>query len=65
MHDLIEPIVPVTLEAWRDYDTQALHLTRLEIEAVQRIKAGGDGSLETTNKREASEWEHKRAMLGL
>jgi thymidylate synthase (FAD) len=65
MHDLIEPIVPVTLEAWRDYDTGAMHLTRLEVEAVQRIKAGGDGSLETTNKREAAEWEQKRKTLGL
>ena len=65
MHDLIEPIVPIALEAWRDYDTGAMHLTRLEIEAIQRIQAGGDGKLETPNKREQSEWEHKRAKLGL
>ena len=64
MHDLIEPIVPIAMEAWRDYDTGAMHLTRLEIEAIQRIQAGGDGALETPNKREQSEWAQKRKTLG-
>ncbi|MCH7792925.1 MAG: FAD-dependent thymidylate synthase [Planctomycetes bacterium] len=65
MHDLIEPIVPVAMEAWRDYDTNAMRLTRLEIEAIRNLKAGGDGSLDTTNKREQSEWAQKRSTLGL
>ncbi|MEM8835562.1 MAG: FAD-dependent thymidylate synthase, partial [Planctomycetota bacterium] len=32
---LIEGIVPVTIEAWRDYDLGAMHLTRLEVEAIR------------------------------
>jgi thymidylate synthase (FAD) len=79
MHDLIAPIVPLTMEAWRDYDQEGLHLTRLEIEAIRRLssqRASGDqGTLPTSpslqpiavsdNKREQAEWEAKRAKLGL
>jgi len=66
MHRLIEPIVPVTLQAWRDYEFKALRLTRLEIEAIRsKIGGRGDGSLNTTNRREQQEWEQKRASLGL
>jgi thymidylate synthase (FAD) len=65
MHDLIAPIVPFTMEAWRDYETQGLHLTRLEIEAIQALASGGDGTLNCDNKREQKEWETKRAKLGL
>lgn len=60
MAALIEPIVPVTMEAWRDYELEAMHLTRLEIEA---IKAGGE--LASQNKRERAEWDAKKAKLGL
>jgi len=65
MHDLVAPIVPFTMEAWRDYETQALHLTRLEIEAIKAIASGADGKLPSDNKREQQEWEAKRAKLGL
>jgi hypothetical protein len=37
-----------------------MHLTKLEIEAVRSGKP-----LATENKREAAEWEAKRARLGL
>ncbi len=76
MHDLIAPIVPLTMEAWRDYDQEGLHLTRLEIEAIRRMgaeraSAGAAPSpslqpmVVSDNKREQAEWEAKRAKLGL
>ncbi len=65
MHALIEPIIPVTMEAWRDYAFEALHLTRLEVEAIRSIASGGPGAVATENKREQAEWESKRARLGL
>jgi thymidylate synthase (FAD) len=65
MHDLIAPIVPITMEAFRDYELESLHLTRLEIEAIRDLRSGGPGLLKTENKREADEWAAKRASLGL
>jgi thymidylate synthase (FAD) len=65
MHDLIAPIVPVTMEAWRDYELGAMALTRLEIEAIKDAAGGGEGKLDSDNKREQREWEEKRAKLGL
>ena len=65
MHDLIQPIVPITLEAWRDYAFDAMHLTRLEVEAVRELAGGGAGALPTANNREQAEWNAKRARLGL
>src|SRR5690606_23327684 len=52
---LIEPIVPVAMEAWRDYELGAIHLTRLEAEALRDLAAGGNGALATENKREQAE----------
>ncbi len=57
---LIEPIVPQTIEAFRDYRLQAVSLTRLEVEA---IRSGSD--LDTTNKRERAEFEGKKRRLGM
>lgn len=65
MHDLVAPIVPITMEAWRDYAFEAMHLTRLEVEAVRALATGGPGTIQTENKREQAEWESKRARLGL
>ncbi len=65
MHDLIAPIVPVTMEAWRDYHLSSMRLTRLEIEAIGDIARGGKGELASDNKREAAEWQAKREQLGL
>jgi thymidylate synthase (FAD) len=61
---LIEPIVPVTVEAWRDYAFESVRLSRLEIRALQDLSQGGPGALESDNKREIAEWEDKRALLG-
>ncbi len=60
MYELIRPIVPVAAEAFMDYQVQAVHLTRLEIEALRAGKP-----LDTANKREAAEWEEKRKKMGL
>ena len=43
-----------------DYDFGGMHLTRLEIEAMQTGQP-----LKTENKREIAEWEAKRKKLGL
>lgn len=58
---LIEPIVPITIEAFRDYEIDSVRLTRLEIEAIR----SGAGELKTDNKREQTEWDSKRKILGL
>jgi thymidylate synthase (FAD) len=65
MHALLEPIVPLTMEAFRDYEMESVRLTRLEIEALRSQRAGGTGELATDNKREQDEWREKRAKLGL
>ena len=59
MFTLIQPIVPIAAEAFVDYNLEAMHLTRLEIEA---IKSGQ--SLSSENKRENAEWEEKKKKLG-
>ncbi len=60
MFALIRPIVPIVAEAFEDYRLHAMQLTRLEVEAIQTGKP-----LDTANKREAAEWEAKKAKLGL
>src|SRR5690606_27426931 len=60
MFALIQPIVPVAAEAFIDYNFEAMHLTRLEVEAIRNGQP-----LNTTNKRETAEWEQKKAQLGL
>ena len=60
MFKLVQPLVPVAAEAFVDYNTGAMHLTRLEIEAIRDRQP-----LATVNKRESAEWEAKKAKLGL
>jgi thymidylate synthase (FAD) len=60
MFALVRPIVPVAAEAFLDYQLGAMHLTRLEIEAMQTGKP-----LASENKRENAEWETKKQKLGL
>ncbi|MGQ0629386.1 MAG: FAD-dependent thymidylate synthase [Phycisphaerales bacterium] len=69
MHDLIVPIVPVTMEAFRDYELESVRLTRLEIEALRSTGHAVSGretrDLATENKREQAEWQAKKKALGL
>ena len=60
MYKLIEPIVPLTAEAFMDYDLKSVRLSRLEIDALKNGTA-----LDSTNKRENAEWEAKKTKLGL
>ncbi|HSU69587.1 MAG TPA: FAD-dependent thymidylate synthase [Tepidisphaeraceae bacterium] len=60
MFAIVRPIVPVAAEAFLDYNFGAMHLTRLEIEAIREGKPLG-----TENKRETAEWEAKKKRLGL
>jgi len=65
---LITPIVPVCVEAWNDYHPMrnALKLTRLEVEALQKSLSGLKAvSLESSNKREQAEWMEKAKRLGM
>lgn len=60
MFDMIKPIVPMTIEAFEDYQLGAITLTRLEVEAIR-----SGAPLATDNKREQEEWAGKRIRLGL
>ena len=46
-------------EAFVDYNLESVHLTRLEVEALQT-----GGPLASDNKRENAEWEEKRKRMG-
>lgn len=65
MYALMEPIVPVAMEAFRDYRLEGVTLTRLEVDALRARLRGELGSLATSNSREREEWDEKRARLGL
>ena len=60
MYELMKPIVPISCEAFEDYRLGAMHLTKLEIEAIKSSKP-----LATSNKRETAEFEMKCAQLGI
>jgi thymidylate synthase (FAD) len=68
MLSLIQPIVPMAVEAWNDYHDHrgAMKLTKLEIEALNKTFAGLKVCpLESDNKREQAEWITKAARMGL
>lgn len=68
MLSLIQPIVPVAVEAWNDYHDHrgAVKLTKLEIEAIHRSFVGQKVKpLDSDNKREQAEWVAKAARMGL
>jgi thymidylate synthase (FAD) len=60
MYELIKPVVPIACEAFEDYRMGAMHLTRLEIEAIR-----SGSPIATQNKREMAEFDEKRKRLGL
>lgn len=62
---LLNEVVPLTVEAWRDYDLDSVRLSRLEVEALRNAVAGNSGALGTDNKREQAEWRQKARMLGI
>jgi thymidylate synthase (FAD) len=53
-------VVPIACEAFEDYRMGAMHLTRLEIEAIR-----SGSPIATQNKREMAEFDEKRKRLGL
>lgn len=74
---LLEKIVPWSMEAWEDYHPMrgALKLTRLEVEAIKRGKVerylyGEEDphfavrQIQSDNKREQEEWAEKARKLG-
>jgi thymidylate synthase (FAD) len=56
---LIQPIVPIATEAFLDYEFEAMHLSRLEVEAIRTGRP-----IASDNKRERAEWDEKRGRLG-
>lgn len=60
MFALIQPIAPIAAQAFLDYQLGAVHLSRLEAEAIRSGEA-----LKSDNKRENAEWEEKKKGLGL
>jgi thymidylate synthase (FAD) len=60
MYALIQPIVPITAEAFVDYRLESAHLTRLELESLRTNQP-----IATDNKREQAEWLAKREKMGL
>ena len=62
---LIEPICPLTIEAWRDYEQDSIRLTGPEVRALRAISSGEAGELDIENSRERAEWASKRQRLGL
>lgn len=77
MLKLIEPIVPMAVEAWNDYHDHrgAIKLTRLEIEALKKSlsvepsEVAAEGwvpfvQIDSDNKREQAEWIEKAIKLG-
>ncbi len=60
MFGLIQNIVPVASEAFLDYTLGSVSLSYLEVEALRTGQP-----LNTTNKREATEWEEKRKRFDL
>ena len=67
--ELISPIVPITIEAWEDYDRLrgGISLTKLEIEAIKNSLSGQNLQLfdiDSNNKREKEEWVEKAKKLG-
>lgn len=65
MAALLEPLVPVTMEAFRDYEVESVRLTRAEVQAIRAHSGGKAPPIEGSNTREQAEWSAKRAALGL
>lgn len=68
MLNLIQPIVPMAVEAWNDYNEfrGAVKLTRLEIDALLRSFSGQVvKNISSDNKREQAEWAEKALRMGL
>jgi thymidylate synthase (FAD) len=60
MYELVRPIVPIAAEAFLDYNFGAVHLSRLEVDALR-----SGAALASDNKRENAEWEEKKKRLGM
>jgi len=60
MYKLIKPFFPIACKAFEDYRLHAVHLTALEVEAIKNGQP-----IQTSNRREVSEWEAKMSILGL
>lgn len=62
---LLREIVPITVEAWQDYELDSVRLSRLEVQALKDAISGQGTRLGTDNKREQAEWAEKARFLGL
>ncbi len=60
MFDMIKPIVPLTIEAFEDYQLGAVTLSKQEVAALRTGLP-----LVSENKREQGEWAEKKTLLGI
>jgi thymidylate synthase (FAD) len=58
IYDLIEPLAPITMEAFRDFRVNAMHLTGPEIEALATGK-----EIESPGERREFEEKLKRLKI--
>ena len=66
MLNLIEPIIPMTIRAWKDYHINAMKLTKLEVDVlIKKLKGLQVEQIKSNNKREKDEWKAKIQKLGL
>lgn len=67
MLKLVEPIFPLTFEAWRDFELESVRFSRLELDALSKILSTAtvtDTTIaNTATKREKDEWIAKIASL--
>jgi hypothetical protein len=59
MFKLISPLCPLTMEAFHDFRLEGMHLSHLEIQAIQ------NGSFKVENTGENREFQAKLDILGL
>ena len=58
IYDLVEPLAPITMEAFRDFRVNAMHLTGPEIEALTTGK-----QIESPGERREFEEKLKRLKI--
>jgi thymidylate synthase (FAD) len=63
--EIIAKLFPIAWQAFDDYVLQAMTLSRLDIEAIREVQAGGTGGTVFTNGRERDECFAKLRRLGI
>lgn len=68
IRDSLKPLLPLTMEAYEDFQQESLTLTRLELESIKEAEQEECQTPTLSSKatlREVNEWEKKKERLGL